>query len=170
MVRWWNWGSNWQVLQGWMSLENDIRNKDNFLNFYSLRRKVTNLLNELECIYYKNTLHEAKSNSQKMFTICNSLLGWNTSLPLPVGHSDSELADRFNAFFTSKISRIRTELKDLRNGPPEAPDLSDHILPSMDCFQPLSQEEVEKIINTSPSKSCDLDHIPTILLKETLHQ
>ena len=38
----------------------------------------------------------------------------------------------------------------------------------MDCFQPLSQEEVEKIINTSPSKSCDLDPIPTTLLKEIL--
>ena len=38
----------------------------------------------------------------------------------------------------------------------------------MDCFQPLSQEEVENIINTSPSKSCDLDPIPTTLLKEIL--
>ena len=38
----------------------------------------------------------------------------------------------------------------------------------MDCFQPLSQEEVENTINTSPSKSCDLDPIPTTLLKEIL--
>ena len=38
----------------------------------------------------------------------------------------------------------------------------------MDCFQTLSQEEVEKIINTSQSKSCDLDPIPTTLLKEIL--
>ena len=30
------------------------------------------------------------------------------------------------------------------------------------------QEEVEKIIDCSPSKSCDLDPISTILLKETL--
>ena len=129
---------------------------------------MTNLLNESEHIYYKNTLHEAKSNSKKIFTICNSLLGWNTSLPLPPGHSDSELADRFNIFFTSKISKIRTELKDLRIGPPEAPDLNDHMPTSMDCFQPQLQEEVEKIIITSPSKSCDLDPIPAILLKEIL--
>ena len=146
--------------------KNDIRNKDKFLNFYRLRRQVTNLLNDLEHTYYKNTPHEAKSNSKKMFTICSSLLGWNTSLPLPPGHSESELTESFNIFFTSKISRIRSELKDLRIGPPDASDVSDQILPSVDCFQPLSQEEVEKIINTSPSKSCDLDPIPTILLKE----
>ena len=95
---------------------------------------MTNLLNELEHTYYKNTLHEAKSNSKKMFTICNSLLGWNTSLPLPPGHSDSELAESFNIFFTSKISRFRSELKDLSIGPPCAPDVNDHIPPSMDCF------------------------------------
>ena len=45
--------------------KNDIRNKDKYLNFYRLRRQVTNLLNESECTYYKNTLHEAKSNSKK---------------------------------------------------------------------------------------------------------
>ena len=56
---------------------------------------------------------------KKIFTICNSLLRWNTSLPLPPGHSDSELAESFNIFFTSKISRIRSELKDLRIGPPD---------------------------------------------------
>ena len=38
----------------------------------------------------------------------------------------------------------------------------------MDCFEPLSQEEVENIINTSPSKSCDMDPIPMTLLKEIL--
>ena len=38
----------------------------------------------------------------------------------------------------------------------------------MDCFHPLLQVEVEKIINTSPSKSCDLDPIPTTLLKVIL--
>ena len=148
--------------------KNDISNKDKFLNFYRLRRQVTNLLNESECTYYKNTVHEAKSNSKKMFTICNSLLGWNNSLPLPPGHSDSELAKCFNIFFTSKISRIRSELKDLRIGPPDTSDVNDQIPPSMDCLQPLSQEEVENIINTPPSKSCDLDPIPTTLLKEIL--
>ena len=133
--------------------KNDISNKDKFLNFYRLRRQVTNLLNESECTYYKNTLQEAKSNYRKMFTICNSLLGWNTSFPLPPGHSDSELAECFNIFFTSKISRIRSELKDLRIGPPDTSDVNDQIPPSMDCFHALPQEEVENIINTSPSKA-----------------
>ena len=157
-----------EAIQRHCKAEWDISNKDKCLKYYRLGRQVTNLLNESECTYYKNTLHEAKSNSKKMFTICNSLLGWNTSLPLPPEHSDSELAECFNIFLTSKRSRIRSELKDLRIGPPDTYDVNDQIPPSMDCFQPLTQEEVENVITTSPSKSCDLDPIPTTLLKDIL--
>ena len=126
---------------------------------------MTNLLNESECTYYKNTLHESKQNSKRLFKICNSLLGCNTTLPLPPGLSDNELADHFNTFFISKISKIRSGLEDLRTGPPDEFDVNDQILPCMDHFEPLSQEEVENIINTSPSGSCDIDPIPTTLKK-----
>ena len=129
---------------------------------------MTNLLNESEHTYYKHTLHEAKLNSKKMFEISNSLLGWNTSLPLPSGHSNNELEECFNTFFISKISRIRSGLEDLRTGPPDEFDVNDQIPPCMDCFEPLSQEEVENIINTSPSKSCDMDPIPMAFLEEIL--
>ena len=148
--------------------KNDITNTNKFLNFYRHRRKVTNLLNESEHTYYKNILNEAKQNSKKIFKTCNSLLGWNTGFPLPPGHSDNELAECFNTFFISKISRIRSGLEGLRTGPPDEFDVNDQILPCMDCFEPLSQEEVENIINTSPNKSCDIDPILTTLLKEIL--
>ena len=129
---------------------------------------MTNLLNESECTYYKNTLHEAKQNSKKMFKTCNLLLGWNTSLPLPPGHCENELAEHFNTFFISKISRIRSGLEDLGTGLPDEFDVNEQIPPCMDFFKPLSQEEVENKINTSPSKSCDIDPILTTLLKEIL--
>ena len=96
---------------------------------------MTNILNESEHTYYKNSLHEAKQNSKKMFKTCNSLLGWHTSLPLPPGHSDNELAEWFNTFFISKISRIRSGLEDLRTGPPDEFDVNDQIPPFIDCFE-----------------------------------
>ena len=101
-----------------------------------------------------------------LLKICNSLLGRNTSLPLPPGFSDNELPDHFKNFFISKISKIRLGLEDLRTGPPDKFDVNDQIPPCMDCFELLSQEEVENIINNSPSKSCDIDPILTTLLKE----
>ena len=68
----------------------------------------------------------------------------------------------------SKISKIRLGLENPRTGPPDKYDVNDQIPPSMDHFEPLSQEKVENIINTSPSKSCDIDPILTTLLKEIL--
>ena len=59
-------------------------------------------------------------------------------------------------------------MEDLRTGPPDKFNVNDQIPPCMDHFEPLSQEEVENIINTSPSKSCDIDPILTTLLKEIL--
>ena len=120
---------------------------------------MTNLLDESECTYYKNTLHESRQNSKRLFKICNSLLGCNINLPLPPGFYDNELADCFNTFFISKIPKSRLGLEDLRTGPPDKFDVNDQIPPCMDHFEPLSQEEVENIINTSPSKSCDIDPI-----------
>lgn len=35
--------------------------------------------------------------------------------------------------------------------------------------KPVSLGDVEEIINSSPSKSCSLDPVPTTLLKEYLH-
>ena len=67
-----------------------------------------------------------------------------------------------------KISKIRLGLEDLRTGPLDKFDVNDQIPPCMDHFEPLSQEEVENIINISPIKSCDIDFIPTTLLKEIL--
>ena len=34
------------------------------------------------------------------------------------------------------------------------------------CFQPVTQDQVSKIIKSSMIKSCDLDPIPAVLLKE----
>ena len=36
----------------------------------------------------------------------------------------------------------------------------------MTCFEPATADEVRKIIINSPSKRCDLDPIPTELLKD----
>ena len=37
-------------------------------------------------------------------------------------------------------------------------------------FNPASEEEIQKIIKKSPNKSCELDPVPTWLLKLCLHE
>ena len=50
------------------------------------------------------------------------------------------------------------------------PDIQSPTVESrMTCFEPATADEVRKIIINSPSKTCDLDPIPTELLKTCLY-
>ena len=94
----------------------------------------------------------------------NSLLHENKASPLPSHDSAQQLADRFALFFKEKIDKIRRELPIVDPLPvylPPAPAV-------LDCFAPTTVEEVRQIISRSPTSTCDLDAIPTWLLKDSL--
>ena len=42
----------------------------------------------------------------------------------------------------------------------------DSTVPTLDIFSPASEDEVRKVIMSSPSKHCDMDPIPTWILKD----
>ncbi|XP_071807959.1 uncharacterized protein [Asterias amurensis] len=73
------------------------------------------------------------------------------------------LARLFGEFFTNKIDAICTSL---------SPDISQRpsrTITVFDSFEPTSTEEIESLIRHTPAKSCDLDPIPTMLLKDCSH-
>jgi len=81
------------------------------------------------------------------------------------------MANRFGSYFLGKIETIRTNLskanKDLGDVDPfiaETP-FDGHPLTA---FRAASIDEVRKIILKAPSKSCELDPLPTSLLKSCL--
>ena len=39
---------------------------------------------------------------------------------------------------------------------------------TISMFQPASEDEIRNIIMKSPSKSCELDHVPTFLIKQCI--
>ena len=86
---------------------------------------------------------------------------------LPSFDSVEELADSFNNFFTSKIIRIREALDSSdMNTRFSSNQSSNQICDSVfNVFTPALQDEVRKLILSSPSKSCDLDSLPTWMLK-----
>ena len=81
----------------------------------------------------------------------------------PTHASDEELAESFASHFKGKIDKIR-EL--LSNKPVYSPD--DLVVPELKEFTPMSQEEVGSVISGLKSKSCELDPIPTTILKVML--
>ena len=74
--------------------------------------------------------------------------------------SGEELANEFADFFLMKIDKIRQQFKDI-----PAYSSEDRDMPRLRRFSPMTETEAKKVINSMHSKSCELDPIPTNLLK-----
>ena len=83
---------------------------------------------------------------------------------LPSHQSKECLANHFVTYFSEKITKIRDSFSS--TDPFSLPAPSD--LPSFDSFNEVSDEEIQKAIMKSPTKSCLLDPWPTFLVKECL--
>ena len=83
------------------------------------------------------------------------------SNPLPDHKSDKELANQFNQFFKEKNDKIRDTFFDEEAFEHDI-EFAGH---QMGIFNPITLDEMKRIIRASKPKSCDLDPIPTDLLK-----
>ena len=84
---------------------------------------------------------------------------------LPSHTSATKLAQSFSDFFVSKIEKIRTHIDEQKCNnvlitPPSPP------LENISSFNPTTDEEIKKVIDKAKSATCNLDPIPTSLLKE----
>ena len=101
-------------------------------------------------------------DTKRLYAMIESITGASTSNPLPSG-SPEDLAEEFAQFFLDKIVNIREAMKDdkVYSYPNRVPF-------SFSKFPPLTESEVEAIIMSMQTKSCEIDAIPTTLLKQML--
>ena len=83
---------------------------------------------------------------------------------LPAHSSEKSLAGTFASFFTNKISKMR----DTFSASGSFNDTPDYVPPAFNTFKPVTEDDVRKCINESPTKSCLLDPLPTFLLRDCL--
>ena len=98
--------------------------------------------------------------------LLNSLLSRNMPSCLPSFSCASTLAASFLKFFDDKISLLCSKLP-----PPAIPTTDQSPItppPLLSSFVPSTEEEVRRIIMSFSDTSCDLDVIPTSLLKSCL--
>ena len=145
-----------------------------FLAFYRQRIVVPNLLDNAQCKYYQDKLHEHKKDYKRIFELCNGILGCNKDLSLPPSNSTQELADQFNKFFTNKIDNNRnklhainkTALNPVQAPPTEKPNID--LCCSLEEFAPITEKDVIRSVFKSLSKFCEVDLLPTELLKDII--
>ena len=82
---------------------------------------------------------------------------------MPPSTSNSQLAEEFAEFFHTKLEKIREKFKNFEPYQPKQLDV-----PLLRKFAPVTTSQLEKTIKGMPSKTCQIDIIPTDTLKEVL--
>ena len=114
--------------------------------------------------YYSKEIDKNSGDQRSLWKAFNLILHRRSPIKLPECISLADLAKTFGSFFIDKITLIRSKF-------PTCPNVQQHTrlnVPEMSEFCLASEEEIWRLIMTSPNKSCDLDPIPTPLLKSCI--
>lgn len=89
------------------------------------------------------------------------------SVQLPQTEDNQTLCEEFAGYFSQKIQLIQGNIAELvdneqLSAPPSEPETSPPLLGEL---APTCEAELRKITGKSPNKSCELDSMPTSLLK-----
>ena len=148
--------------------------KDTDKNTYKTQCQTVNeLINTTKTQFYSDKIQEHGKDQKALYRIANKLLSRQGEPTYPSHDSVEDLCNRFAQFFVDKIAKIRQNLTSLESETDEqgiANINNPEIKSALASLQPASEEEVRKIIMQSPSKTCDLDPIPTWLVKDCIDE
>ena len=113
--------------------------------------------------YYSDLTEECGGDTRKLFQVVRSLCNKPEENQLPLHDVPCKLADDFGEFFCRKVDLIRNDIDAITVVPPVLNVPTPEI--KFEKFDVLSEEEVSDIIMGSSNASCQLDPIPTWLLK-----
>lgn len=111
--------------------------------------------------YYSKQLARTNADSKK-YKALDTLLGNVTSSVFPKEPKDDiELANKFNAFFMDKVTKL------ISNMPPTSLSfvtINEQI--SFSSFHLVSANDIEKEIMSMTNSSCSIDVLPTFVVKK----
>ena len=111
-------------------------------------------------------------DQKSLSKITKHLLGENNDVSRPSKSSSQDLAQNFSDFFINKIETIRENIISENNTALQDVNHDEQLQNTnrLVAFLPASAQEVKQIIQKSPNKSCELDPIPTWLLKDCIDE
>jgi len=114
---------------------------------------------------FNSLLISSSSNLRKLWNTINKLLHRKPISQLPSSIDFKSLPSMFANLFSNKILKLHSTIKS--NSTNTSPHFQRrHIPPNLTVFTPISREELSKLIAQSSNTFCDLDPIPTFILKQ----
>ena len=124
--------------------------------------KYTKLLRASRLLYTWTEIAKFKGNSKHLYKLIAELTGTKVENPLPEGLSNQALAECFANFFITKIENIRDNLNNYSLYNP----IENCATGKLSEFKLLSAEEIRNLVRKMQMKSCELDYLPTYILKD----
>ena len=113
-----------------------------------------------------NYIHENENDAGKLWRAVNSVLHRVPNTLMPSTSDITTLCHNLSTFFVNKIEKMRIKFCDAKHNVPHIPPPEVNF--PMTSFEPATADKVKKLILFSQDKSCDLDPLPTKLLKSCL--
>ena len=132
--------------------------------YTSERNSVNELSDQAKEHYYRDVVAQHQGNTKLLFRIASTLLDGKSERSLPSLNS-AVSADMFSKFFTTKISNIQSDI-------PVTPApivITQFVNNELHTFTELSPEHLHTLINQAANKHCDLDPMPTHLIKSAIN-
>ena len=117
--------------------------------------------------HYRSKINDCAKDQKLLFQLTNELMHRGRDISLPTFQDPQALADDFINFFTDKVDKISQSFSrsPVLNSPP-----CNTTVPALSHFQPVTEDDVKKVILSGNSKTCHLDPIPTKLLKQCINE
>ena len=118
--------------------------------------------------YYSTLIEERRSDPKLLFATVSKLLHRQAPRQLPSSEDDKVLADAFADHFIDKITKISKTLEEKRT------DIGDVFSEKTCCthkfrnFKSVTSEDLSELIGNSSRKSCSLDPVPVLILKQCI--
>ena len=111
-------------------------------------------------------IQDNANNQRVLFQTVSKFLQNKSIERFPSAASKDMLASRFADFFKEKIVKIQRSLSDKQINAEPSPYSDDPAYPVELCqFNKVTEEEVRALASKPMSKSCNLDSVPSIILK-----
>ena len=134
------------------------------LNFENARSNTQILCVEKQSQFYAKAIENCNNSHKELFSVCKNLLDQTKSTKLPTYGCPKVMATKFNNYFIDKIEKIRSSFVK-ESYKPYGTGIDTYNGRVLSEFQPISAEEVRKIILSKPIKTSQQDALPAKLFK-----
>ena len=149
--------------------------KEVYLKFREQCEHYNQLCDSAKTDFFSSKIIESFDDKKKFFAQAKKLLNLRDEKIFPV--DTSNLENRFSDFFVDKIVKIQSSINDQCNQIEDIEFLKAEIstfnfnaAPGLSEFRLTSIEEIKKVVSSMSSATCELDPIPTDILKLCLDE